>query len=93
MPTEEEQFYAVDRIEGAFAVLISDAGVEFSLRLTRLPRGVQEGTILRVADDATGNPNWPSAQIDEAEAQRRKQEVEELLRELREQDPGGDAKL
>ena len=92
MPTEEE-FYAVDRIEDGLAVLIGDADEELLLRLTELPKGTREGTVLRVARDAAGKADWSSAQIDEAEARRRKQEAHELLRELRQRDPGGDVTL
>ena len=93
METERQEYCAVDRIEGAIAVLIDDAGDELAVELSELPKGIKEGVVLRVAHDPDGNPVWASAVIDDAEAQRRKSEADEVLRDLRRRDPGGDIEL
>ena len=93
MPTEREEFYSVDRIEGELAILVGDSGEEHSVQLHQLPGGTTEGTVLRVMRDADGRLAWQSAQIDQAEAKRRTQEAEDLLNKLRRRDPGGDVEL
>lgn len=93
MATSEGSFYAVDRVEGEQAVVFSDGGEEYVVPLAKLPAGTREGTIIRVGEDAAGAPAWPTAWIDEAEARRRSQEVEDILRDLRGRDPGGDVQV
>jgi hypothetical protein len=88
-----EKFFAVDRVERKHAVLISDSGEQYSVPLTELPRAVGEGAVLRVPVSPTGQPDWPGARVDEVETTRRRAEAEELLRELRRRDPGGDIEL
>ena len=90
MPTEH---YSVDRIEGQQAILVGDSGEEHSVQLHQLPGGTTEGTVLRLIRDADGLLDWQSAQIDQAEAQRRALEAEDLLNKLRGRDPGGDVDL
>ena len=90
MPTEH---YSVDRIEGELAILVGDSGEEHSVQLHLLPGGTTEGTVLRVMRDADGLLDWQSAQIDQAEAQRRAHEARHLLNKLRRRDPGGDVDL
>jgi len=84
-----ERFYAVDRIEGTIAVLSDDDGRSATVPLERLPSGVEEGIVLRVALASANVPNWSRAAIDQTETKRRKQEAEELLAKLKERDPGG----
>lgn len=90
MPTD---YYSVDRIEGQQAILVGDSGEEHSVQLHQLPGGTIEGTVLRLIRDADGLLDWQSAQIDQAEAERRTQEAEDLLNKLRRRDPGGDVEL
>lgn len=89
MPTDPEAFYAVDRVEGSRAVLISDTGEEIVVPLSQLPHGVLEGLVLRVRKDDEENPRWQSALIDEIETRQRRKDAEDLLKELRRRDPGG----
>ena len=91
--SDAQDFYSVDRIEGEFAILVGDSGEEHSVQLHQLPGATTEGTVLRVMRDADGRLDWQSAQIDQAEAQRRAQEAEDLLNKLRRRDPGGDVEL
>jgi hypothetical protein len=49
--------------------------------------------VIRVPLDATGRPDWRSAQPDHAETRRRLGEGAETLEQLRKRDPGGDVKL
>ncbi|MGD8726385.1 MAG: DUF3006 domain-containing protein [Gemmatimonadales bacterium] len=88
MPTE--RYYAVDRIEGTIAVLIDDHGHSASVPVDRLPRGVDEGVVLRVTFEAENVPNWSRSTLDVAETQRRKQEAQGMLEQLEGRDPGGD---
>ena len=39
--------YSVDRIEGAFAVLVGESQPDMTVELNQLPAGVKEGTVLR----------------------------------------------
>ena len=91
MPTE--RFYAVDSIGDEVATLVGDSGDTVTVTLQDLPAGIREGTVLRVAREAQLGPDWRSAQIDDAETERRRREAEETLRELRQRDPGGDIEL
>jgi hypothetical protein len=85
----------IDRIEGAVAMLEDDGGGGITLPLDRLPAGHAwtEGLVIRVPLDATGRPDWRSAQPDHAETRRRLGEGAETLEQLRKRDPGGDVKL
>ncbi len=88
-----ERFYAVDSIGDKAAILVGDSGDTITVALRDLPAGIREGTVLRVPRDAQVGPDWRSAQIDDAETERRRREAEETLKELRRRDPGGDIKL
>ncbi|UCG85626.1 MAG: DUF3006 domain-containing protein [Gemmatimonadota bacterium] len=91
MPTEN--LYAVDRIEREQAVLVGDDGDEVLVPLSNLSTHVREGSVLRVRVGQSGELNWPEARIDDEETARRQKEAEEVLRELRKRDPGGDVQL
>jgi len=82
-------FFAVDRIEGRFAILIGDDGREFEVPHAALPAGTAEGTILALPVD-TDPPAWHQAEIDAEERERRLGQLRAQLKELRERDPGGD---
>jgi hypothetical protein len=88
-----EKFYTVDRIEEEQAILVGDAGDELNVALGELPKGLAEGTVLRVPLAAAGDLDWPSARIDADETERRLNEAERLLSDLRRRDPGGDVSL
>jgi hypothetical protein len=50
----EVLIFAVDRIEGSFAVLESgDGGQTFNVPLESLPRGIRQGNVLRRGCDGT----------------------------------------
>lgn len=91
MPTE--RIYVVDRIEVNIAVLVDEAGSETLVPLTRFRNPLHEGSVLRVPIDSKANPQWGDSAVDEAETQKRKQEAEDILRSLRQRDPGGDVEL
>lgn len=94
--TERPRFYAVDRIEGArtrrTAILMDDDGTECHVPLGDLPTGVEEGAVLRVML-RQGQPQWPSAALDETERARRTRELAARMGRLRRDDPGGDLVL
>ena len=86
-------FYAVDRLEGAVAVLVSDSGATVQMPRVELPTGIREGAVLRVRFGAQNLPDWSSAVIDKQEEERRLREAKRLLDEMKRSDPGGDIKL
>lgn len=86
-------FYAVDRIEGTIAVLVGDDGSTIEVPKTLLPRGVREGTVLRVGLGSDGSPDWSRASIDKEEQARRMNAVRRQLDEMKRSDPGGDITL
>jgi len=88
-----ERLYAVDRIEGASAVLVDDAGATVTVATRALPAGAAEGIVLLVLVGPDGEPAWKSARVDQAETARRRKEAAERLKRLRKRDPGGDIRL
>ncbi|MGD8867058.1 MAG: DUF3006 domain-containing protein [Gemmatimonadales bacterium] len=89
----DDVYYAVDRFERDFAVLVQDSGEETSVPRASLSSAIREGTVLRVPVGEGGVPRWDAARVDEAETERRLREAREVLRELRKRDPGGDIEL
>jgi hypothetical protein len=92
MPSPEA-FYAVDRIEGAIAVLVGDDAATTDLERSALPARIKEGTVIRVSLGSDGQPDWSTAEIDEKERSRRLKTAQERLKKLSENDPGGDIML
>lgn len=86
-------FYAVDRLEGNVAVLAGDSGDSIDMPRAELPKGLREGSVLRVPLGAQNRPDWSSAVIDRQEEERRLREAKKLLDEMKRSDPGGDIKL
>lgn len=86
-------FYAVDRLEGNIAVLVSDSGATVQMPRVELPTGLREGAVLRVRLGAQNLPDWSSAVIDRQEEERRLREAKKILDEMKRSDPGGDIKL
>lgn len=85
-------YYVVDRIEGKTAVVVGDDGQSFDVPRRDLPKGVREGTVLRI--EAKGDSiDWSRAEIDEAERHRRLKVARERLDRLSETDAGGDIEL
>ena len=93
MPSRKQAFYAVDRIEGNIAVLVSDTGATVHVPRVELPTGIREGAVLRVRFGAKNLPDWSSAVIDKKEEERRLREATKMLDEMKRSDPGGDIKL
>jgi Protein of unknown function (DUF3006) len=97
--SDREVFYTVDRREGDVTVLVADDGTAVDLpgHVLRvplsLPRRVAAGVVLRVRLLASGEPEWSSATIDDAERARRLQQARERLERLGRTDPGGDVVL
>lgn len=87
------KWYAVDRLEGDRAVLISDDGERVELPTGSLPFRVKEGTVVRVPLDEGGRPDWARAARDEAEERGRLDEARRRLERLKRRDPGGDVRL
>ena len=85
-------FYAVDRLEGRFVIVVGDDGKSMDVERSKLPRGLREGTVLRVRTGPSG-PDWSRAEIDRVEEERRRKEIKELLDEMKKSDPGGDIAL
>jgi len=86
-------FYVVDRFEGAMVVLVADDGATIDVPRSSLPSRIREGTVLRVRHTSDGKPEWSSAQVDEAERERRLKAARERLERLGRRDPGGDIKI
>lgn len=85
-------YYVVDRIEGNEAVVVGDDGRTFDVPKRDLPKGANEGAVLRVDDK--GEPiDWSRAEIDKAERDRRLKVARKRLDRLSETDPGGDIEL
>ena len=85
--------YAVDRLEGNVAVLVSDRGETIEMPRLELPTGIHEGSVLRVRFGAQNLPDWASAVIDSEEETRRLKEAKQQLDEMKRSDPGGDITL
>ena len=85
-----KRIWAVDRIEGDVAVLISDIDnrtVEVSLK--KLPEDTKEKSILHVFE-RRDQPVWNSAVLDESIEVQKESESEEIVEDLKQRDPGGD---
>ncbi|MGH7570068.1 MAG: DUF3006 domain-containing protein [Gemmatimonadales bacterium] len=93
MPNPDGGFYAVDRLEGGRAVLVADDASIVEIARTKLPGGIREGSVLRVRLGSNGRPDWSSAEIDEAEWERRLKGARERLDRLGKSDPGGDIEI
>jgi len=91
--SESERVWVVDRIEGEIAVLVADDNQEMlDMPLNILPRGVREGTVLKVTE-SKGDLLWVSAIVDEESRLKRLRQSETALDELKSRDPGGDIVL
>ena len=91
--SEKERIWVVDRIEGEVAVLVADDDQgTLDMPLTILPRGLREGTVLRVTE-SKGHLLWVSAMLDEDLRLKRLRQAETALHELKNRDPGGDIVL
>ncbi len=91
--SESERTWVVDRIKGEVAVLVADDDQEtLDMPLDVLPRGVREGTVLKVPE-SKGHPLWGSAMLDEELRLKRLRQAETILDELKNRDPGGEIVL
>jgi len=86
-------FFSVDRFEGNVAVLVSDTGESAEMPRFELPKGLREGSVLRVPFGLQNRPDWSRAVLDKAEEERRRKEAQRRLDELKGSDPGGDITL
>lgn len=86
-------YYCVDRIEGRMAVVIADNGTTYDVPKRRLPKGVREGSVLRVELGPDGLPDWRGARVDREEEGRRIQQRSDRTRKIREDDSGSDLSL
>ena len=88
-----ERVWVVDRIESRIAVLVRDDDALLEdVPMAVLPQGVREGTVLRVPE-VRGQPAWRSSIVDDEARRERLREMEEVLKGLRNRDPGGDVVL
>jgi hypothetical protein len=86
-------FFSVDRFEGNVAVLVSDTGDSVEMPRFELPKGLREGSVLRVPFGLQNRPDWSRAVLDKEEEERRRKEAQRTLDELKHSDPGGDITL
>ena len=85
--------WVVDRIESGIAVLVrDDDALSEDVPMAVLPPGVTEGIVLRVPE-VRGQPTWRSSVVDGDARRERLGEMEEVLKRLRNRDPGGDVVL
>jgi hypothetical protein len=87
-----ERFYAVDRLQRKFVVVVGDDDETREVSREVLPAQLREGDVLRVPL-VQGELDWASAWVDEDETERRRREAQQLLDRLRRRDPGGDVEL
>jgi hypothetical protein len=86
----DKRIWAVDRIEGDIAVLVSDADSKaIQVSLTKLPDGTEEKSILHVFE-RRDQPVWNSAVLDESIEVQIESEAEAIVEDLKQRDPGGD---
>jgi hypothetical protein len=74
--------YAVDRLDGRLARLVSDDGTVAEIPRRWLPAALKEGSVMRVAV-RPGGPDWASAQPDEGRRKWRDAVIGLILEELR----------
>ena len=89
----DKRIWAVDRIEGDIAVLVSDADSKaIQVSLTKLPEGTEEKSILHVFE-RRDQPVWSSAVLDESIEVQIEGDAEKIVEDLKQRDPGGDIKV
>jgi len=89
----ETEHLVVDRMESGVVVLVTDSGEIMEVPREELPPGTRSGSVLRVSRRPDGDFDWTSAVLDSAEEERRLVRAREILKELKERDPGGDIVL
>ena len=86
----DKRIWAVDRIEGEVAVLVSDTSNRIvEVNLKKLPEGTKEKSILRVFE-RKDQPVWSSAVLDESIEVGKESETGRIIEGLKKRDPGGD---
>lgn len=93
MSAERRDFFAIDRFEGEYVILIGDDGKPYDVRRAELPASLREGSVLSVRMNKAGHPLWSDARLDVAEYDRRLENARQQLRDLKQRDPGGDITL
>lgn len=87
------RFWVVDRIESGIAVLVRDDDtLSEDVPMAVLPPGVREGMVLRVPEIRSQSA-WRSSVVDGDARRERLREMEDVLKRLRNRDPGGDVVL
>lgn len=87
-----ERRYVVDRIEGELVVLVDDeSGDKANKDSWELPV-VDEGDVI-VVKLKNGHPQWGTATVDTRSTQKRGEDAEGVLDDLKGRDPGGDVKV
>lgn len=76
--------FAVDRLDGRLARLVSDDGTIADVPRRWLPSALREGSVVRVAlHPGAGGPDWATAQPDEVTRSWREALLGLILEELR----------
>ena len=89
----DDGIWVVDRIESGIAVLVrDDDALSEDVPMAVLPPSVSEGMVLRVPE-VRGQPAWQSSVVDDEAHRERLREMEDVLKGLRNRDPGGDVVL
>lgn len=88
-----KELWTVDRFEQAWAVL--EAGTRGAVQLPRelLPNDAKESDVLRVSISRQATRATVTFDIDPDETAARRQRLQEIVRELGKDDPGGDITL
>ena len=71
-------------------MLVRDTGDSVEMPRFELPKGLREGSVVRVPFGLQNRPDWSRAVLDKEEEERRRKEAQRTLDEMKGSDPGGD---
>ena len=77
------EWFVIDRFEGDTAILQNDDGADFNVEGSIIDPASSEGSVLRVAIDDGGEPQWETALVDDDETERRRAAARARIERLR----------
>ena len=87
------EFWTVDRIEGAYYVLIDEDGQVVNVDRSTFTHPPAEGDVLEIDTTEESERDWATARPAPRETRRRQEDAEARLERLRRKDPGGDIEM